>query len=451
MNTPHPFRSAAIKIGLLAAALAAGSVVADRTLGRFRLDFTEGSRYTLSPGAAKMLGSLQEPVTLSLYASASAARGVPQLQAHLRRVDELLAQMRRASGGKLRVETFDPEPYSEAEQRANEAGLEPASLPGARQFYLGLVGTNATDGREVLPFLPPQQGEFLEHDLAKTVLKLARDKKPRIGLMTSLPVAGGPMGAPAWAFHGDLNTLFKVVPVEAGAAELPKDLDLLLMLHPRGCSEKLLASVDAFARAGKPVILGMDPFSFSEMAAQRQSSPYMPAPAASGPSELGGLLQSWGVHFDPSQIAADRAHAMRQGAAGDAGARDFLAFLDLTPDTFDKASPLLQGVSRLRLPGAGVLSAEPGATTRFQPIITIKGGTLPASAMNVLDPAQWKKSFDPDEKPHVLAALVSGPAPAYTPTEPAKEGATLHPFRRTHPGQAQHGRSEIDKADQAIR
>ncbi len=419
MTPFSPRRSAWIKIGLLAAALAAGSVICDRALGHLRLDLTEGHRYTLSPGCVKLLGNLQEPVDLTLYASTSAARGVPQLQTHMRRVDELLAQMKRASGGKLRVHKVDPVPYSDAEQRATEAGLTPVSLAGMRQFYLGLVATNSTDGREVMPFLPPDQDAFLEHDLAKTILKLARAKKPKIGLLTSLPVAGGPGSAP-WEFYKDLSNLFEVTPVEAGANELPKDLDLLLVLHPRHYSEKLLTAVDAFAHAGKPVILGMDPFSFTEAAMQRQQqSPYMPQPAPPGPSDLGGLLKSWGVHFDPAQVAADRRYAVRQGAAGDAGARDFIAFLDLPPDTFNAKSPLLQNISRLRLPAAGVLSPEVNAGTHFEPLLTIHGGTLPVSAMNYPDPDQWRKMFDPDEREHVLAAYVTGPAPVYPPVKAA--------------------------------
>lgn len=419
MTPFNPRRSAWIKIGLLAAALAAGSVLCDRTLGRLRLDLTEGHRYTLSPGCVKLLGHLREPVDLTLYASTSAARGVPQLQTHMRRVDELLAQMKRASGGKLRVHKLDPVPYSDAEQRATEAGLTPVSLAGMRQFYLGLVATNSTDGREVMPFLPPDQDAFLEHDLAKTILKLARAKKPKIGLLSSLPVAGGPSSAP-WSFYDDLSNLFDVTPVDAAAGELPKDLDLLLILHPRHCSEKLLGAMDAFAHTGKPVILGMDPFSFTEAAmGHQQRSPYMPQPAPPGPSDLGGLLKSWGVHFDPAQVAADRRYALRQGAAGDAGARDFLALLDLTDDTFNPKSPLLQNISRLRLPAAGVLSAEAGASTRFEPLLTIHGGTLPTSAMNVPDPDQWRKMFDPDEREHVLAAYVTGPAPVYPPVKAA--------------------------------
>lgn len=423
MNTPllTPGRRLWIKLGLLAVALAAGTVVADHALAPIRLDFTQNRRHTLSLACHRMLAGLKEPVTLTLYASQSAARGVPQLQTHVKRVHELLAQMGRASGGKIKVRELDPEPYSDAEQKAGEAGLEPVQLAGSRSFYLGLVGTNATDGREILPFLSPAQGDFLESDLARLVAKLDRAKKPKVGLLTDLPVNGGPM-SPPWAVASDLRDFFDLVPVAPSARELPKDLDLLLALHPRNCDADLLKQVDAFAHGGKPVILALDPFNFTERAASRQQRGPMMAPPP-GPSDFGALTRAWGIAFDPAQVAADRQHAMRQGAAGGRGTQDLLPVLDLPPGTFDRTSPFFANLNRLRLVMPGVLAKAGGAATHFQPLVSLGAGsgTLPASAMEMPDPAAWKRAFAPDDQTRVLAALVTGPAPLAYPETPKAE------------------------------
>ena len=71
-------------------------------------------------------------------------------------------------------------------------GLQGIPLDGAGEtFYFGLVGTNTLDGEIVIPFLSQDRESLLEYDLSRMVHQLANPELPVIGLVTTLPLAGG--------------------------------------------------------------------------------------------------------------------------------------------------------------------------------------------------------------------------------------------------------------------
>src|SRR5262249_6093940 len=156
------------------------------------------------------------------------------------RVRELLEEMAQRSNGKLHLSVIDPVPFSEDEDRAAEFGL--AAVPiGARgdTLYFGLAGTNSTDGREVIEVFQPAKEEFLEYDVASLIHRLGNPKKPVVGLIAGLPVEAtfdemsGQMRE-GWASIAQLHQLVEVKPVATDAAEIGTDIDVLLLVHPKG-------------------------------------------------------------------------------------------------------------------------------------------------------------------------------------------------------------------------
>jgi ABC-type uncharacterized transport system involved in gliding motility auxiliary subunit len=101
---------------LVALALFLGiNVISNQALTSWRLDVTENHLYTLSEGTVNILQALDEPVTVRLYHSAKQFAGVPQLLHYGKRVRDMLEEYAAASGGKLKLQVIDPEPFSEAE------------------------------------------------------------------------------------------------------------------------------------------------------------------------------------------------------------------------------------------------------------------------------------------------------------------------------------------------
>ena len=90
-----------------------------------RIDATEDNIYSLSDGTKAMLGKMEEPVTLELYFSKDAS-GLPiAYKNYAARVQEMLRQYVRASGGKLSLNVINPRPDTPEEEKATAAGLTP--------------------------------------------------------------------------------------------------------------------------------------------------------------------------------------------------------------------------------------------------------------------------------------------------------------------------------------
>ena len=83
------------------------------------------------------------------------------------------------SHGKVKLEFFDPEPFSDTEDRAMAYGLQAAPLDqGATQVYFGLAGTNLEDDERTIPFFQAERERFLEYDLTKLVYELSNPSAP---------------------------------------------------------------------------------------------------------------------------------------------------------------------------------------------------------------------------------------------------------------------------------
>src|SRR5262245_53638418 len=106
-----------------------------------RLDLTENRLYTLSKGSRDIARKLDEPIRLTMYYSEKQAAQVPEVKAYATRVREFLREYVNSSGGKVKLEIINPEPFSEAEDKANQAGLVGAQTGRVgERIYFGLVG-----------------------------------------------------------------------------------------------------------------------------------------------------------------------------------------------------------------------------------------------------------------------------------------------------------------------
>ena len=141
-----------------AAAVAACAVVffvavniwAEISLSNQRFDATDDSLFTLSDNTRAVLRDLDEPVTLRLLRSPDLEGLGGRHVSHARRVGEMLKVYARVAGDKLRLSTVSVAPFSAAEELAVGAGIEGIANTAGTRFYLGLIATNSTDGREVI-------------------------------------------------------------------------------------------------------------------------------------------------------------------------------------------------------------------------------------------------------------------------------------------------------------
>ena len=438
-------RTAHSSIALVAAAVLffAVNVISGGLFGSARLDLTENRRHTLSEGTAKILGALDEPVVLRFFFSAKLANQAPQLRTYGNRVRDLLAEFANSSGGKLRLEVIDPEPFSDAEDRALAFGLQGAALNlSGDNFYFGLAGTNSTDDTGVIPFFSPEKEQFLEYDLTKLVYGLSNPKKPVVGVISSLPLEFGPGGmqmamrgqSRPYGIMASMRQFFEVRTLNDDLEAIDEEVDILLLIHARDLGDKTLYAIDQFVLGGGRAMIFVDPF--SETAATIPPSPgQRPNPLDSHNSTLDKLFEAWGVELEGDVIVVDRGFATRVNAGGQARRRiiDYPAWITLRGDAIDREDVVTAELGTILVANAGHLVAKEGAPTTLAPLFRSSPDSMLMEVSEVRfrsEPDKLLANFAADEESYVIAARLTGEVksafegpPAAAPEEGAEDEA----------------------------
>ena len=411
--------------GLIALAVLFLGVVMLSNVGLrgMRVDLTQNKLYTLSPGTQQVLAELKEPVNLYFYFSReAAAKQAPLVMPYATRVREFLEELAARAGGKIHLRIVDPQPFSDDEDRAAEYGLQSLQAGGGDALYFGLAGTNSTDGRSVIPSFQADREEFLEYDVAKLVNELGTPKKPVIGLMSSLGLQGqfnpmtGQMGEP-WPILTQLQELFTVRTLTSDVDHVDKDVDVLMLVHPKGLAPKTLYAIDQFVMRGGRVLLFLDPNAGADTSGQDPSNPLAGA-MANHSSDLAPLLAAWGVDYDPTKVIGDLQRGLEVRTSMQSPPIRHIGILGLGHDDMNQKDVVSASLDKINLATAGSLAAHPGAKTTFEPLLlsSTSAAPIPALRFNALtDPATLRDGFKPTGIRYALAARVTGPVESAFP------------------------------------
>ena len=419
---------------LAAAAIAVGiDMFADARLANVQLDLTQGKIYTLSPGTKQLLADLKEPVTLRLFYSRRLGSTVPTYGTYADHVREMLRDYASISGGKVRLELYDPEPFSDTEDRAMAYGLQGVPLDQAgSQIYFGLAGTNLEDDERTIPFFQAERERFLEYDLTKLVYELSNPKRPVIGVMSSLPLDGdprammtqgrGPGGQP-YASSVLLRQTNAVRAVPLDAQVIDPDIQVLLVAEARDLSPATLYAIDQFVMRGGKLMAMVDPWSEGLAATQSQ-------PPADMHADLKTLFDAWGIVFDPAQVVGDLTGAwrVRAGSGDRVQAVSYVAWFTIH-DGINHDDPATADLQQVTVASPGYLAKAAGASIDFSPILTSsdRSGPLTVDQIRTPDPAKVLAAFKPDGLPRVIAARVRGVLKSAFSGPPPLEGDQKRP------------------------
>jgi ABC-type uncharacterized transport system involved in gliding motility auxiliary subunit len=399
-----------------------------------RVDLTENRLFTLSDGTGNILAGLQEPITLRLYLSERLIRNLPAINSYATRIKSLLDEYARAADGMIEIHIIDPEPFSEEEDRAVGFGLTGVPMEGGQEkLYMGLVGTNSVDDEDIIPFLSTSRESFIEYDITRMVYNLSGPDLPVVGLLSSLPINGlGPRAAlrgataPPWAVMEQVEKLFEVQTIEADATEIPEEVDVLLLVHPKQLDNSTLYAIDQFVLGGGRVLLFIDPHSESE-----QPQPQvMPMMRASRSSELEGLLGAWGVESDSTMVVGDLqlAAQVRMQRQQQILTLDYPVWLNVLPEMFDPDDTVTAELGNITFATPGYLQPLENASTTFRPLIETTENAALYEATRFLDPnadpQELLRNYLPVGNALVLAARIEGPVESAFPDGPPSVEST---------------------------
>jgi len=287
------------------------NLFAGTALRFWRADLTEHDLYTLSDGTRAILSKIDEPITARFFHSKKQTADVAVLDTYARRVRELLEEFEDAADGKLVVQVIDPEPYSEAEELAISFGIRgQLAGPTGEVLYLGLAFTNSVDDLETIEMLDPREESRIEYEMAKIVHELSRGAKPKVAVLSSLPLDGGPpnpFGGPppqSWRLLEVLRELYDVEVLDPNELKTAIDpaTDVLVIAHPKGLPPPAQFAIDQYAVGGGKVLAFVDPYCFFDMPPPQAQQQF----GYPRTSELDTLLGAWGVELVAGRIAGDR-------------------------------------------------------------------------------------------------------------------------------------------------
>ena len=282
-----------------------------------RVDLTQGRVYTLSPGTKEILKNLDSPVTVRFYLSQSDDSMPLPLKGYARRVEDLLTEFKAASKGKLVIEKLDPQPDSDAEDAAVLDGVQAQSLTGGDRFYFGLA-VKRGEKKSTISSIVMQRERLLEYDIVRAITRSADAKKPKIGILSSMPVFGSPgfamMGmppSPKQTFVSELERDFDVQRISTDVKQIDDELKVLLIVHPKGLSESTEFAIDQFILRGGKVIALLDSYAYFDLVPSQQGM----QPGGTS-SDLERLTKAWGVTLQGNKMIADMKYMTGQGNRG---------------------------------------------------------------------------------------------------------------------------------------
>jgi ABC-type uncharacterized transport system involved in gliding motility auxiliary subunit len=367
-----------------------------------RVDLTEGNLYTLSDGTRRILRSLESPVKVKLYMSQGEAVPVP-LRGFAQRVEDLVREFKSAAGDRIIVERLNPRPDSEEEDAAQLDGVEPQQLMSGEQFYLG-IAVSQLDRKQAIPAISPQRERLLEYDLVRAIARVGSSERPKVGLMAGLPVLGEKFNpftrqsSEPWVLANELKRDFDVKEVPLMAKEIDKDLNVLLVIHPREVPPQTEYALDQFVMRGGKLIAFVDPYAYFDQGPQMPGVP--PQPSS---STLPTLFKAWGVTMDPGKVVSDVVF----GSGG--GARYTPTVLSLNRTAFSRDDIVTSQIETLLYAFGGAFELKLPDNLKASELVQSSPNSMLVDNMNATKSGdEATRGFKPSGKPMPLAVRLSG-------------------------------------------
>ncbi|MBK1830787.1 Gldg family protein [Verrucomicrobiaceae bacterium R5-34] len=312
----HPFVRTVLGIVAIVCILVFSNwLVRATSLGNKTIDLTENQRHTLTPGTKAILSELETPVIIRYYATRKSEAMPRRVKNYMRKVDNLLARYKQLADGKIRIENLDPEPDTDAEDSANLDGISGQRVED-ENVYFGL-SISCLDQQTSIPFLDPANDTMLEYMLSSAIANVTTFKKPTIGLMTTLPLAGTPAVQPGaqpgqpWIIYQLLQQRYEIQNLGMSPEQLdPEQTPVLLLVHPAGLSSHTEYLIDQYLLKGGVLVACLDSFALTAPA----QDPRMRGMGGMGggvnkSSTLPKLLERWGLGMDAYSVLADGKYA----------------------------------------------------------------------------------------------------------------------------------------------
>ncbi len=417
-----------VAVAVAVALFVAVNVLSQTVLRHARLDLTEDGLFTLSDGTRNILEALDEPLAVRFFISQKLVNDFPPIRDYATRVLELLEEYVAVADGMIELSVIDPEPFTDAEDDAVGFGLQGATVNNVGdQLYFGMVVTNTTDDEKVVPFFQQDREAFLEYDLTSLFHDLANPKKSVVGLISSLPVAGGAANPAApqqgmsqpWTVVLQVQQLFELRDLGEVTGPIADDIDVLLIIHPKDMPPAAQFAIDQYVLGGGKALIFVDPFS--------EASAMLADPQAGRMqlhnSNMIELFKAWGIELIPGMIVADLEMARRVqiGARGRPVILPYVPWLEAGRANLNADEVAVGRLERINLATAGAFRVLDDAQTEMIPLIQSSTQAMVFERFRIQfrrDPQALLDEFEATGESYVMAARLQGGVASAFPDGP---------------------------------
>ena len=380
----------------------------------WRVDLTENKLFSLSEGSVKVIQNIQKPIELTLYYSEKEARPYPQFRQFAERVIEKIEEYASQSNKKIKLQLIDPEPYSIAEDEASANGIIAIPLEnGAGPLYFGLSAT-AGNLSHTIGFIKPESEQHLEYELTKLIQSVQSNTKPKVLLVSDLSISGnrnlalGPIST-AWVAYRQLAERYQLTQVNSNNLQIPDDIDVLWVMHPRSWPENSLIQLQNYIESGKRAVIMLDPYAESVPPISLSNAPNRSLYLA---SDITKLFNRWGIKYEPLQVVLDSKYAWLMQLNENQFPKRNPALISLPTEAMNQRDKVTADLDRLVFSSAGALSIGESSPLKIEPLLQSSDSSKLINVDNLRlaseDPEQLLNNFIPTQEPFVLAARFTG-------------------------------------------
>ena len=393
------------------------NIIMFKILVNKKIDLTTDKLFTVSENTKSIIKNLSEPINIKLFFSNSLSKELSQIRDYEKRVRELLISYKKISNKNITVEIIDPRPFTDQEDLANVYGIQGLQLnEEGERFYFGAVFSNSVDDTTVIPFFELDREQFLEYDLTKTIYNLANTTKPNIGLISGLPLVGRVNNSQGNAqyerpffIYQTLSEFFNVIDLSLEVSEIPKNIDQLLIVHPKNLSDATLYAIDQFVMTGKGVTIFTDPFSeFDNNLSKPESEKDF------SNSNLSRLFTSWGFDMKPGMVIGDIVNGRKVslGPSNDQKIVTYVLWLAIQQNLLSNTDIITSNLDYIFLKSAGSIeNLNTNSSLVIEPLISTSKESMLIERYKMqfrADPEQLLKDFESQDKSYIIGARIKG-------------------------------------------
>ncbi len=350
----HRFKKSAVVLGSILVFLILNFLFSYISL---RMDLSKGQAHTLSDSTKELVQKLENPVTITLYASDNIPARLQPLQ---REVIDILREYERTGNTVVQISAFNSEEDQETLQTLQQAGIigipvreQQQNEVSITEIYFGII-VQYQEKQEVIG--QALDVENLEYNVTSAIYRLTNPELPKIAVIGS-EEGLIPQQDELSVFKQVAASLFDVqnvaapIETEETEEEVPITIDpasktLLVFDSPqREFSDQELVAIDKYTAQGNAVV-------FTNGVTIDDST----LETASGEAKLHALLGKRGIAVQPNFILSSRAEMVNLGGQGFSLLIPYPMWLKT--DAFNNEVNLFSGVGSLTFPWASSLQTK---------------------------------------------------------------------------------------------